>query len=427
MDKKEIDIRSDAVQDILGHVPNWMVRWGTVLIFVLVASVFFLSWFIKYPDIIEGSVLVTSETPPVRVVSRFGGTISKIFIKEGSQVKAGQEIAEIEGVLSRENISLLQDLVNKARQYLTDPQEFEIDLSLLILGPIQSQYNQLISSIETYKVLTYNTFYKLEIKNIEERILGYEKLAGSLKKQIWLGKKELTNSHIGFQTNKLLFDSQAISKMEFLKEETKYIQHQQAVESLKKSRYQNEIMISTLASEYQSKKFEYGEKVRLAKEQILSSIRNIENSVAQWRQSNTLRSPINGQLVYLQHVSIGKYLNQNQPVFAIISPKENYKGYINIPAKGFGKIRKFQSVRIKLDDYPYEEFGYLLGTVEKISSVPYEGMYMVEIKLSNNQKTNFNKTLNFKPEMQGVAEIVTEEKRLIERLVFQFRRISSGG
>ena len=114
-------------------------------------------------------------------------------------------------------------------------------------------------------------------------------------------------------------------------------------------------------------------------------------------------------------------------MFAIIPLQENFKGYLNIPARGFGKIRKFQPVRIKLDDYPYEEFGYLMGTVEKISSVPYESMYMVEIKLSNNLKTNFNKTLKFKPEMQGIAEIVTEDKRLIERLVYQFRRVSSGG
>ena len=33
------ELRSEEVQDILTKVPHWMIRWGTVLIFGILANV----------------------------------------------------------------------------------------------------------------------------------------------------------------------------------------------------------------------------------------------------------------------------------------------------------------------------------------------------------------------------------------------------
>ena len=43
--------------------------------------------------------------------------------------------------------------------------------------------------------------------------------------------------------------------------------------------------------------------------------------------------------------------------------------------------------------------------------------YTAEIELSNDLITNYKKQLPFNQEMQGNAEIVTRDRRLIERLV----------
>jgi hypothetical protein len=48
---------------------------------------------------------------------------------------------------------------------------------------------------------------------------------------------------------------------------------------------------------------------------------------------------------------------------------------------------------------------------------------MVEIKLSNGLESNYHKKLDFTQEMQGSAEIVTEDMRLIERLIQPVRYI----
>ncbi len=45
-----IQLRSTAVQAILKKVPNWIVRWGTVLVFLGVLLLFVLSYVIKVPE-----------------------------------------------------------------------------------------------------------------------------------------------------------------------------------------------------------------------------------------------------------------------------------------------------------------------------------------------------------------------------------------
>jgi HlyD family secretion protein len=45
------------------------------------------------------------------------------------------------------------------------------------------------------------------------------------------------------------------------------------------------------------------------------------------------------------------------------------------------------------------------------------GYYTAEIELKNKLVTNYKKELPFNQEMQGNAEIITKDRRLIERLI----------
>ena len=81
------EIRSDEVQEILSHVPNWMIRWGITLIFALIILLVGLSWIIKYPDTIQGSLILTTKEPPIELVSKSSGQISHLFVPNNYQIK----------------------------------------------------------------------------------------------------------------------------------------------------------------------------------------------------------------------------------------------------------------------------------------------------------------------------------------------------
>ena len=89
-----------------------------------------------------------------------------------------------------------------------------------------------------------------------------------------------------------------------------------------------------------------------------------------------------------------------------------------------GKLSIGQNVNIKLDNYPYTENGMLQGNVINISVVPNKDTYAVDIDLKNGLKTSYNKTLIYKEQMKGSADIITENISVMDRIFFNFKKLS---
>ncbi|WP_338418054.1 HlyD family efflux transporter periplasmic adaptor subunit [Pseudotamlana carrageenivorans] len=120
-----------------------------------------------------------------------------------------------------------------------------------------------------------------------------------------------------------------------------------------------------------------------------------------------------------------KTVNQGNLVFTII-PSENssFIAKLKTPAKNSGKLKIGQKVNIKIENYPDTEFGILNGTVENISIIPdKDGLYLIDVELPKELITSYNKEIDFKQEMRGSAEIITEDLRLIERFFYQFKEV----
>lgn len=97
--------------------------------------------------------------------------------------------------------------------------------------------------------------------------------------------------------------------------------------------------------------------------------------------------------------------------------KNNLVGYAFLPAYGIGKIKKGQKVRIRLENYPDQEFGYLTGIVRDIANMPdKDGFYQVDILFQNGLKTSENIQLPIHSQMSGTTEIILTEKLLIEKI-----------
>ena len=91
-------------------------------------------------------------------------------------------------------------------------------------------------------------------------------------------------------------------------------------------------------------------------------------------------------------------------------------GRTRIPTAGFGKVEKGQIVNVKLNGYPYMEFGVLKGVISNISGVPdANNCYIAEVTFPHGLTTTYKKDLALIQQMDGTAEIITKDMRLIER------------
>ena len=65
----------------------------------------------------------------------------------------------------------------------------------------------------------------------------------------------------------------------------------------------------------------------------------------------------------------------------------------------------------------------LKGFVKHVSPMPQKESYAIEVTLPDKLMTSYKKTLAYKEEMEGAADIITEELSVFDRIFHQFRKI----
>lgn len=138
-----------------------------------------------------------------------------------------------------------------------------------------------------------------------------------------------------------------------------------------------------------------------------------------------LISDMEGVISFMNPWRENQDVNTGDLLFTII-PSENssFIARLKTPPQNSGEIRIEQSVNIKLANFPDNEFGILKGEMKNIALVPdVNGLYNVDVSLPSKLITSYGIEIDFRQEMSGTAEIITEDLRLIERFFYQFRDV----
>ena len=81
-----VENRSEEVADFILKEPNWIVRRGLQLIASILVFLLAVSYFISYPDRIEGKTFITTIIPPVKRLCEIDGRIKSIYIKDKTNI-----------------------------------------------------------------------------------------------------------------------------------------------------------------------------------------------------------------------------------------------------------------------------------------------------------------------------------------------------
>ena len=110
MDKDtNIELRSDEVKEILQRMPNWIIRSGTTLFFVVIFALLIGSWFFRYPDIIHSKLVLTTLNPPAELVARSSGQIQNLYVSDNQEVKKGELLAIIENPAVNDDVFVFKN------------------------------------------------------------------------------------------------------------------------------------------------------------------------------------------------------------------------------------------------------------------------------------------------------------------------------
>lgn len=422
-DRDHIELRSDDVQEILGTPPGWLVRWGSTVVFLGFMMMLLAGWFIRYPDVIKAGILLTTTAPPVEVVARTDGHVTRLFVRDTQVVRRDSVLAVIQSTAKYEDVRWLDKaLVDWQNMGLNDLQLVDVPRNLE-LGELQPEYSTFVQNLENFQFgrIDKNASVNSNIGSINQQIARlWSSIQYDEKSKLRI-QKQLDNARELFDRQDELYRSGLMSKSDFEKERQRVDDIERQYDLLEDgiNRKQNEII--SLRKSINEVTFGEKEDVASATVRVRESLSALRSSLDKWKQTYLLTAPIDGRVsLNAGFFSVQQYVKAGEQVMSIVPPESReIIGRLALPINGSGKVVAGQKVIIKLYGYPYPEYGTLLGEVTSKALVPKDNQYAILVTLPKGLRTSYNKNIPFEQRLQGEAEIVTEDKRFLQRITEQ--------
>ena len=417
--EQSVEQLSEEVQTIIERMPIKFATLVAIILSVLVISVMTLAFTIKYPDTVDGKITITAKCAPIRMVANCAGKLH--LISENSQiVKSGTTIAYIECGGNYHDICLLDSILIKSNIY-TNITTWNKTLELGELSPF---YNNFIIAINQYNRIISSDLYTSTISSLIRQIQIDKDIINNTEAEIDLNRKTLSLQEKQLIKDSILYNRNALSEKDYNNSKTRYFDLLQNFQSLLTNK--SSVLSRINQSDMDVHKLELEENDNRLKTltDLGAKANDLVSNIKLWKEKYLIKSSVNGVLQYLGFWRENMFVQTTQELFTVIPDQKQIYGELIIPAYGSGKVKLGQSVNIKIDNYPYDEYGMLRGIVESISKITYKiktekgvsDAYMIKITFPNGLVTNYGKTLNLNFESTGLAEIIINPKKLIQRL-----------
>jgi multidrug efflux pump subunit AcrA (membrane-fusion protein) len=422
------EIRSPELQEVMSEIPGSFLKWGLFIFFGIILILIIGSYFIKNPEIVTVPVVITTQNPPVILVAKSGGEIEKLFVLEGSFVSQEEVVALIGNTSDYEDIKKLNLFLSGFDEKsdwieIVKTQQSPRDLSI---GEIQSNYSGFQKEWKQMKDYLEQGYIPAKLTLLEKQIVKKTEYNKELVKQELFLTEDLALAKRSFERDSTLFykDSNSISIKEFEKSRQSYIQKLYSFSVFNASLKSNEADFLRLSETRLDLQIQYEKELKLYIFTLEESLQLLKFSISQWEDRYVIKSPIAGK------VTLTRFRNENQVIkvgetLATVIPyiTANIVARAVIPASGFGRIEIGQTVNIKLSGFPYMQYGVLKGKIYSLSQAPGEGGFSAGIELTGGMTSTYREKIRFIHEMDGTADIITKDVRLINRFINPLRTI----
>lgn len=422
-----IELRSEEVQEILGTPPSWMVRWGTTIAFCTVLILLWTGYFIRYPDKVTERVRVTSREPAKKLIAENTTYISRILVENDDTVVTGQTLMVFKSKGNWEDVLVLEDYILSVKQKSDSALLAFNPPNDLLLGELQEDLYEFFQRQDALDQTSSGKYEKLSIRQLRKQISSLQSKIFRRKRDKTSAENELKEINQRFQREQNLYYKKEIpfSQLRQTKEERLAVERriQSAASEIKNS----EFKIESIQDKINGVKRGSRESASTASVELRESFTKLENRLEDWKKQHMISSPIDGMVV-IPNDQIGEqqFVSRETELMLILPlQKTETVGKISMNLSGSGKVQTGQEVVIKFDSYPFHEFGAVIGEVSRKGKVPNAGTIPIEVSFPNGLRTTTGKILDLNQEMVGTAEIITVDKRFIERIFENFRKFLS--
>lgn len=139
---KDIELRSEEVQEVMNRVPPSILRYGIGILTAIVGVLLVGSALFRYPETVQVEVVLSTLNPPAYIKSSDGGRLERLYTANGQQVKKGDVLAVMENVADTEDILQLRERLSEWQAKGARPERLDMVFfqRLPRLGNVQGAY-----------------------------------------------------------------------------------------------------------------------------------------------------------------------------------------------------------------------------------------------------------------------------------------------
>jgi multidrug efflux pump subunit AcrA (membrane-fusion protein) len=461
--------------NLLYSAPGFVLRGPIYIIFLIVVSGFFYSIVATVDDRVTAPLELTADATTEQAPA--GGYVRRIAVETGGRVQAFESVAEIQFRTRATMAESEEEALEQRRERLESEAEWQAREEEQLKQRLASLRESLQTSVENQKLLQEKI--AAEEKDYQEQIAQAERQIEKLRTELEQAQQDIPTletqlaiAREAYEQNQDLFERQLITKPELnqsllafqnaenalsdararvrqielsledakaapaslrRQKERRIMQHNEEILSLSDRISQLRYDIQQMS--FQSEK----EKEQLQDEldAIASDLEDVGTLIpgVRFEEGVAFLAPTYDGTVTEVHVEPGQQIASGVPLFSAVPDIEPLYAVVHVSNRNIGQIEVGDEVKIKYDTFPYQDWGIQTGYIRSIAPKPtahplYGSVYEVHVALEKETIRNIvdgiEKDLTLG--LQGVAEIKTGEKRLIELIFAPISRwLRAGG
>jgi HlyD family secretion protein len=406
-------VRSREMQEIMGYIPRWIVRWGITVIAVSIVLILLGSHYFTYSETIASVPIGLYENPPATVDSKVDGKISQLVAADGQPVSHGDTIAVMENPADFRRVRQLKDMLNRFKPLIQDMDRSRIaGFKSGSLGPLKPDYKNLLKTLHAFRDFQQADKHVEKIRLLEKRIARHHKLGGDLSAFSAIIRREigLIERYLKKNANEFGEEAVTIGKSVSPNLESQYFKSGllEVMNNIDKKRMQIiELEKAILKTRIQHKKMQIAWETRVerAMDKLLSRIE-------QWEEKHLLQAPVTGAVRWIDSGLERKQV-QTGEILAYVEPPERLRimGRMKLPGSGSRRLTVGQTVNIRFPRFPSSDFGLVKGWIFSMTLHHGSNTFIVDVELPDGLITTQGKRIPFSAGLRGNAEVLSKIKQ----------------
>lgn len=430
--KDVVGERTEEVRDIIERMPHSFARYITFVVCGIMVLLLFFGYIVEYPDIVTGEVTVSAQQAPLRLIAEQNGKLRLSGIHSQDTVENGQLLAWIDNPADPKLIDSIKAAIKELKPPLKDAHRLYNKLPRHInLGDLTIPYSSFLNSVKQLSDYQQNKIYDKQANTLVQVLNEQKSALHTLGEKVELSRANMQLMRKFLERDSILLARKVISQAEFDQSMASNFSSEDQFKSSLRNTGSVREQISNTENSIQQNRIVKSEKELQLDLEVVTTFNNLIDKINLWEKQYLIRTPMGGKVQFLKFWNQNQFVRAGEPLFSIVPFNTDVLGQVQLPILGAGKVKKGQEAIIKLADYPYMEYGYVKALVTNIglvaSPLSAEGnvvdTYLVTLSFPDKLKTNYGTELDFKFESKGTADIITKDRRLIERFFDNLRYI----